>query len=192
MSIQDDYNYVKRELSADEKVLESALKVETLYNKYKFVLWGLVGAGIIAFAGTTIAKNMADSKLNLANNALLVLQKDASNSEALALLKENNPKLLELYTYSQAVKTQNVSQLKTLNSSQNSIIADISNYHTNILSQKSVSSVYYKDLSLVEEAFSQIKEGKNKEAKEKLELVDSRSSLASVAQLLNHYTIKGE
>jgi len=192
VSIQDDYNYVKRELSADEKVLESALKVETLYNKYKFVLWGLVGAGIIAFAGTTIAKNMADSKLNLANNALLVLQKDASNSEALALLKENNPKLLELYTYSQAVKTQNVSQLKTLNSSQNSIIADISNYHTNILSQKSVSSVYYKDLSLVEEAFSQIKEGKNKEAKEKLELVDSRSSLASVAQLLNHYTIKGE
>ncbi len=192
MSIQDDINYVKKELSADEKVLESALKIETLYNKYKFALWGLIGAGIIAFAGTTIAGNMADSKLNLANNALLVLKKDASNSQALALLKENNPKLSELYTYSQAVKSKNTTQLKTLNNSQNNIIADISKYHISILSKSATSSEYYKDLSLVERAYTEIKSGKSKEAKEKLELVDSRSSLASVAQLLSHYTIKGE
>ena len=42
MSIQSDINYVKSELSADEKVLESALKIETLYKKNKVLIWGVV------------------------------------------------------------------------------------------------------------------------------------------------------
>ena len=44
MSIKDDVKYVKTELSGDEKVLESAFKLETLYKKYKFVIWGAAAA----------------------------------------------------------------------------------------------------------------------------------------------------
>lgn len=192
MSIKDDINYVKEELSADEKVLESALKIETLYKKYKFILWGTIGAGIIAFASSAIMENIADSKLQSANDALITLQSDANNSQALSVLKENNPKLFELYNYSLAVKTKDSSTLQLLSKSKNPIVADLSQYHSKVLTNTYSDSKYYKDLSLVESAYSDIKEGKTKEAREKLEMVDARSSLASVAQLLNHYTIKGE
>ena len=53
MSIQDDVNYVKKELSGDEKVLESAFKLETLYKKYKFFVWGIVGAVLLFFVAQT-------------------------------------------------------------------------------------------------------------------------------------------
>jgi hypothetical protein len=192
MSIQDDINYVKKELSADEKVLESALKIETIYKKYKNLIWGAVGVSIVAFGATTAMSAIKEAKLESANSALLTLQADANSTTALSILKENNPKLLELYNYSMAIKAKDSDKLNSLSSSQNSILADISKYHIAVLADKPTSSEYYKDLSLVEMAYGDIKSGDNKSAKSKLEMVDARSSLASVAQLLNHYTIKGK
>ncbi|MDQ7085513.1 MAG: hypothetical protein Q9M36_11560 [Sulfurovum sp.] len=49
MSIKDDVNYVKKSLSSDEKVLESAFKLETLYRKHKVKLWGLAIALVVFF-----------------------------------------------------------------------------------------------------------------------------------------------
>jgi len=44
VSIKDDMNFVKTELSGDEKILESAFKLETFYKKYKLPIIGTVGA----------------------------------------------------------------------------------------------------------------------------------------------------
>ena len=69
MSIKDDVKYVKAELSGDEKILESAFKIEELYKKYKFVIWGIVVALILAFAGKTGMDAIYDAKLADANKA---------------------------------------------------------------------------------------------------------------------------
>jgi hypothetical protein len=61
-----------------------------------------------------------------------------------------------------------------------------------VLASKSSDSVYYKEMSLIEDAYLALKAGKRQEAKEKLELIDPRSPLAQVADLLKHYTIKGK
>ena len=192
VSIQDDINYVKKELSADEKVLESALKIETLYKKYKMLLWGALGAGIIVFAGSQIMNAMDNARLKSANEALLALQKDPKDSGAMATLKAKNPELFDLYRYSQAVKSKDEQSLKALASNKNELLADMSTYHSKILANTKGDSKYYKDLSLIEAAYSDIEAGKTKEARVKLDNVDARSSLASIAQLLKHYTIKGE
>jgi len=192
VSIQDDINYVKKELSADEKVLESALKIETLYNKYKMLLWGALGAGIIAFAGSAIVNTMDESRLESANQALLTLQKNPKDSEALTTLKAKNPELFDLYNYSLAVKAKDEKSLKALASNKNELLADVSSYHSKVLANAKGDSQYYKDLSLIEAAYSDIEAGKGKEARLKLDTIDARSSLASIAQLLKHYTIKGE
>ncbi len=192
MSIQSDINYVKSELSADEKVLESALKIETLYKKNKVLIWGVVVAAIVAFAGKSVAQSFEDQKLLEANQAYLTLQKDSKDSAALGVLKEKNPALYELYTYSQAVRNGDKQTLAALSKSSNEIIADMSRYHSAIAENKSVDSKYYADMANITEAYEAIKNADINKAKEKLDMIGEQSPLATTATLLRHYTIKGK
>jgi len=133
VSIQDNVDYVKKELSGDEKVLESALKIETFYKKHKIKIWAAIAAIILLFAGKAIIDTVHEVKLNSANEAFLTLQKDPKNSEALEVLKSKNPALYELYAYAEAVKSKDKKILEGLGSSKNALISDISRYHSNVL-----------------------------------------------------------
>ena len=181
---------VKKKLSSDEKILESAFKLETIYKKYKFVIWGVVGAVVISFAGSRIMDAMHQATLEDANSALLTLQQNPQDTGALATLKSKNPVLFELFSYAEAIKAKKSSQLELLAGSSNEVIADLSRYSAALLKEKSVDSVLYKEMALVEGAYLALKAGNTQEAKEKLSMVDSRSSLANVVSLLNHATIK--
>lgn len=192
MSIKDNVNYVKQELSGDEKVLESALKLETLYNKHKRKIWTLLAVIVLFFAGKIILEAIETSKLNSANEAFLTLQKDPQNSEALDALRSNNPSLYELYRYAGAVKSKDAKSLEELAGSKIPLIADVSGYMKQVLASKSSDSEYYKGMSLIEDAYLALKAGRSKEAKAKLDMIDARSPVAPVADLFKHYTIKGQ
>ena len=190
VSIKDDVNYVKKELSGDEKVLESAFKIETLYKKHKFKIWGIVIAIILFFAGSAIQKSMHEAKLMKANQAFVTLQKNPDDSTALATLKENNQALYELYSYALAVKKEDIHALEELTNSKNSVISDVSAYTAGVLKRNPVNSVLYKEMSLFEEAYLAIQKGDKKTANEKLELIDERSALSVIAGFLKHSLIK--
>ena len=181
---------VKKELSSDEKVLESAFRIEGFYKKNKFVIWGVVAAIILFFAGKTAMDAMHEAKLADANQAFLTLQTKADDTQALQTLKEKNPALFELFTYAQAVKKQDVKALSALAGSSNAVIADSSKYVAATLENKSSDSKLYKEMALLQEAYLAIKAGDTKSAKAKLELIDERSSLAMLASLLKHSTLK--
>ena len=183
---------VKKELTGDEKVLESAFKLETYYKKYKFAIWGLASIAIVFFVGSSVMNTMHESKLEEANEAFLVLQSNAEDSTALATLKAKNPALFELYSYAEAVKKQNIEALKTLTKSSNTIIADVSAYIVGVIEKKPVSSKLYNDLALFEEGYVAILAGDNKTAKDKLGLIDERSSLAMMTKFLQHSMIKAQ
>jgi len=190
VSIQDDVKYVKKELSGDEKVLESAFKLEELYKKNKYIIWAVVAAIILFFVGSTVMSAMQQAKLEEANSAFLTLQTKADDAQALEVLKEKNPALFELYTFSQAAKNQDAKALASLASSKNSIIADSSKYTAAAIEKNPVESKLYKEMALLEEAYISIKAGDVKSAKSKLELIDERSPLSMLARLLEHSTIK--
>lgn len=190
VSIKDDMNYVKKELSSDEKVLESAFKLETLYKKYKFLIWGTVIALVLFFIGTATMNAMSEAKLVKANEAFLVLQINAEDADALKVLKEANPALFELYSYGKAVEKQDIITLKTLSKSNNIVIADASGYAVGVLNKKPVNSKLYKELSLFLEAYIAIGEGNMQVAKNKLGLIDERSPMGVIASFLKHFTIK--
>ena len=192
MSIKDDVNYVKKELSGDEKVLESAFKLETLYKKHKFKIWGVAAALVIFFGGKAIQESMHEAQLKTANEAFLVLQQNPTDKASFKILEENNPALLELFFYAQAVKNQDAKTLKTLSSSKNEIIADASAYTAGVLNKKPVDSILYKEMALFEEAYLAIGAGDAKTAKEKLELIDERSPLAVITGFLKHSIIKAK
>lgn len=183
---------VKRELSGDEKVLESAFKLETLYKKYKFILWGVVIALIVFFAGRAALSAMHEAKLSEANQAFLTLQEKPDDARARAVLKEKNPVLFELFSYSQAAKKQDITALKQLSGSSNLVIADLSGYTAATLEKKGSNTKLYAQMALLEEAYLSLQAGKVNDAKAKLELIDERSSLATVAALLKHATVKAE
>jgi len=190
VSIKDDVNYVKKELSGDEKVLESAFKLESLYKKYKFQLWGIVAALILFFGGQAVMTSMHEAKLVKANEAFLTLQSNSDDADALKVLKENNPGLLELYTYAQAVKKEDIKALESLAASNNNVIADASAYTAGVLNKKPVDSKLYKEMALFEEAYLAIVAGDIKTAQNKLELIDEDSPLSVIREFLNHSTIK--
>ncbi|RLA76558.1 MAG: hypothetical protein DRG30_02495 [Epsilonproteobacteria bacterium] len=191
MSIKDNVKYIKKELSADEQVLESALKLETLYNKHKYKIWAVLVIIVLSFVGKVILDTVQEARLESASQAFSILQKDPNNSEAIEVLRSKNHALYELYSYAEAVKSKDPKQLDALTSSKNPLIADVSRYSKQVLESKSSDSVYYKEMSLIGDAYIALKAGKNKEAKEKLELIDARSPVAPVADLLKHYSIKG-
>lgn len=192
MSIKDDVKYVKTELSGDEKVLESAFKLEALYKKYKFMIWGVAAAILLFFIAQTVMESMKQSKLEGANSAFLTLQEKPDDAEALKVLKEKNPALFELYTFSKAANNSDANALKTLTSSKNEVIADSSKYTAAAIEKQPVNSQLYKELALLEEAYLAIKSGDMKSAKAKLELIDERSSLQMLTQLLEHSMIKAK
>lgn len=190
VSIKDDVNYVKKELSGDEKVLESAFKLESLYKKYKFQLWGVAAALILFFGGQAVMDALHQAKLEKANEAFITLQTKSDDTNALQVLKENNPALFELYTYAQAVKKEDVKALESLAESKNSVIADASAYTAGVLGKKPVDSKLYHEMALFEEAYLAIVAGDVKTAQNKLELIDERSALSVIREFLQHSTIK--
>ncbi len=190
MSLKDQAGFVKEALSGDEKILESAFKLEKLYKKHKFKLWAAVIALILFFGGRAGMQAYQNSQLQQANGAFLTLQKQPNDATARKLLQEKNPKLYALYSYMEAVKKGDEATLKNLSTADDAIISDISRYHAAILKSKVVDSAYYQELALVEEAYEALKNGKKEIAKQKLALVAENSPVASIARLLRHYTIE--
>jgi len=192
VSIKDDVKYVKTELSGDERVLESAFKLETLYKKYKYIIWGAAAALVLFFLSQTVMQSMKESKLEEANTAFLTLQEKPDDAAAAQTLKKTNPALFELYTFSRAAQSDDAKAVKGLSASKNKIIADVGTYTAATIDKHPVDSKLYKELALFQEAYLLIKSGDTKLAKEKLELIDERSSLQMLTQLLEHSMIKAK
>lgn len=192
MNIADATKGIKKELSGDEKVLESAFKLETYYKKYKFLIWAVLIGLIVFFVGRTVMQSMNEAKLAEANKAFLTLQTKTDDTQALSILKEKNPALYELFSFAQASKNRDTKTLAGLASSSNTVIADASAYAAATLEKKNSDSKLYREMALLQEAYLAIKAGNTKSAKEKLELIDERSPLSMLASLLKHSTLKAK
>jgi len=183
---------VKKELSGDEKVLENVFKLETIYKKYKFLIWAVVIGVILFFIGRNVMQSMHQVKLEEANSAFLTLQENDADTEALAILKEKNPALFELFTYAKASKNKNIDLLHTLTSSTSPVVSDASKYTVATLENKSSDSILYSELAIIKDAYLAIKSGDIKNAKAKLAQIPEDSALSMLASVLKHSTLKAK
>ena len=189
MDLKSGLQEVKQELSSDEKLLEQAFQLERFFKKYKMLIITGVTLLLLAFIGYKVNAYLQEKRLESANSALLTLQKDPSNKEALATLKESNPKLYALYSYSTEVNSAKRELLQNVPKETN-FLKDVINYHKSVLEKKPQESIYYKNLVLIQKAYLFIQKGKKEEAKNILARVPKNSQLAPVARLLKHYTIQ--
>lgn len=98
MSIKDDVNYIKNELSSEEKFLESFVKTERFFKKYKKLIVVLIITVIVGSIAFLVKTKLDEKNLYEANIALSSFLENG-NQNSLDELKEKNRDLYEIALY---------------------------------------------------------------------------------------------
>lgn len=191
MSIKENVDYVKTELSSEEKFLENFVKGERFFKKYKTLIFAFIAITIVAIIAIFIKNNIDESNKLEANIAFNKVLENSNNSEALAILKEKNPKLYDVALFLQAKKEAksvdiNVPLLKELSKYQ----AALSNKNISELDNLSMQNDFLlKEFAIFNKALFLTNEGKFDDAKKTLALIPQTSKAFELAKLLNHYLL---
>lgn len=191
MSMKENVDFIKSELSNEEKFLESFVKTERFFKKYKVVLISgfiLLSIIIIGF----IVNSKIETQNRYDSNLLLSKYIDSKDEGILAELKEKNQKLYELAIYLDAQNSENSNAkislpiLKELLEFQNAM------NEQNIDSLNSLSlqnDFLLKDYAIFTKALSLANDGKYQEAKDAISTISLDSKSYELANLLNHYLL---
>jgi len=198
LSLKEDIDLVKEELSSEEKFFEKAVVTEKFVKKYKKVIIGSVVAVVVLVVGDITYEWNKQRTLNAANEALMQLQKSPHNESALAELQTLSPALYDVWRYSQAVVNQDAKELESLAGSQVLLIGDLSTYEAAQATQNKAQleaysqkqGAIYRDLAQVEIAILDISKNNIKEAHAKLSMISENSPLSNIAKALMHYGVK--
>ncbi|WP_281950600.1 hypothetical protein [Nitrosophilus kaiyonis] len=200
MGTKENIEFLKEELSSEEKFLEQIVRAEKFYKKYKKQLITVLVVfivGIISYVGYDIKK---DHDLKVSNEAYMKLLSNPKDSESLKILKEKNPTLFYVYQFRKAIEKNDIKKLEEISSKNIPIISNIAKYQISALKkdEKLLNSYtmdqksLYKDLALLDEAYLLYTKSRIKEAKTKLKTINKDSFVYPYANFLLHYGLKAE
>ena len=191
MGIKENLDAVKGEFKADEKLFESAFRIERLIKKYKFVLIGLFLVLVGGFAYMQIQAKLQADRAAKASEIYAQLLRSPNNQTLVDALGKNAPELQALFLLSRAIKTGDVAGLKAMSESKDKFIADFSSYELASL-QKDDAALgavrsSFADLAKIQRVYLLFGQKRYKEAHEILESIDPASPLREVAKIYLHY-----
>ncbi|MDD2905793.1 MAG: hypothetical protein PHH41_04940 [Sulfurimonas sp.] len=198
MSLRNDIDMVKEELSSEEKFFEKAVVTERFVKKYKNVIIGSVVA-IVVVVTANIAYDMNKaSQIKAANETLALLMNDSNDTLNAARLATLSPALYDVWSYSKAVADKDLKSLEELQNSKTLIVGDLAKYEiaqsskdlTKLDAYASKQNAVYADLAIIQSAVLLMSEGKSDVAHQKLTTISEESSLHKVAKALLHYGVK--
>ncbi len=191
MSIKENVDYVKTELSSEEKFLENFVRSERFFKKYKTLILSFIIIVIVGFIGVFIKTKIDESNKFEANLAFNKVLENNNDAKALADLKAKNKDLYEIALYLQAKKEAKIIETNV------PLLKELSKYET-ALANKSIteldnvsmqSDFLLKDFAVFNKALFLANEGKFTEAKTTLALIPQTSKAFELAKLLNHYLL---
>ena len=191
MSTKENVDYIKEELSSQEKFLENFVKGERFYKKYKILIFAFIAIAIIGSIGTVIKGSIDESNKVKANLAFNKILQNSNDSEALLELKNTNKKLYEVALFLQAKKDAKSAEitlplLKELSQYQEAL----SNKNIEKLNNLSMQNDFLlKEFAIFNKALLLANEGKYDDAKTDLKLIPQTSKAFELANLLNHYLL---
>lgn len=194
LSLKENLKSIKEEIGAEEQFLESIIKGERFYKKYKryiFVGTILIAAIAVGYAASNVIKNR---NLKISNLAYEQLLKSPNDTEALNTLKDKNPSLYSVFLFQDALKKNNTEALQKLSEKKdNQFLSDLANYElAQTKDLKDVKSELLNGFVLLEEGFDLLKQGKQTEAQLKFAQIDPNSPLADIVKNLEHYQVKSK
>lgn len=194
MSIKNNFDYIKNEISNDGQLLENTLKLEIFYKKYKYIIWAILV--VVVFGGISYQLYSYYNEKNIQKYSEIYskLLNDASNTSLQDELKRGNPKLYDLFMLQQALKDGNINQFMETKDSKSNVVSSIASYHIGSFERdisvlKNVDKYTIGDLSKLQQAYILINENKINDAKIILGEISKDSNLGDFASLLSHYTI---
>lgn len=183
MAIKEDLTEIKKEIDAQEQFLESMIKGERFFKKYKTLLIVVFAAAIVAAVGFYTSKILNDNRVEEANLAYSKLILNPNDANALSILKEKEPSMYALFSLGQMLDkndTKGISELANLQV--NPLVKDI------ILSQTgNANSEILKEYNALLKGFELLKENKIKEANDEFNKIALDSQLQTLVKNLKHY-----
>lgn len=197
MGTKENIEYIKNELSNEEKFLESVIKAEKFYKKHKKKIVGILAALVIAGVGYVGYDMKAEHDLRVSNEAYQKLLQNPDDKEALQTLQVKNEKLYHLFLYQQAVKNKNKDALQKIATGSDPILADLAKYHVAALDKDSAaldryaidSNAILRELAILDESYLMMGQKRIAKAREKLSKIE-KSPATPYALLLGHYGAK--
>lgn len=194
MSLREDLKQVqvKEELNNDEKMLESAFKIEAFIKKNKKTLLGLLAAGIVFFGGYQIKSYLDERKALRIAKIFSEIQKEGQNEELMQELKKEGKELYEFMQLSRAVEEGNQELLGQIQQASNPFVAKYASYELASLTrvfdpQKDYGA--FKDLALLQEGYLLISQKEFQKALNLLGEVALTSEFKEWALRIGHYGI---
>ncbi len=196
MGLKENVEALKQELSAEEQFLESVIKAEGFFKRYKKVLIAAVAVLLLGIAAYLVTEYIKNRNIALANQALATLQQNPSDANALAQLKEKSPQLYMLFQYSQAVKSGDSTKMKALEAKvEDPILKDLLAFQSASAAADAQALDAYagrqdailQELATLDEAFLLFEQGKGDAARKVLERIPLMSPMHQIVQNFLHY-----
>lgn len=191
MSIKQDLQMAKAEISSDEKMLESVFRIEAFIKKYKMLFLALIVAVIGWIAWFYISDYLKEQKAIKSTALMEKIQNNQSDESAWSELKKENLALYEMMRLSCAIKNENTQELEQVKNSTNPFIASYANYELSSMTQNlsNIKEGAFVDLALLQEGYKLASKKEHKQALNKLNEISNTSELKDFALRIGHYGI---
>jgi len=183
LAIKEDLTQIKQEIGAQEQFLESMIKGERFFRKYKKFMIIAIIVAVIAIIGFYSNKIINDNRIEDANLAYSKLILNPNDANALSILKEKEPNLYALFSLQQKLDKNETNGIRELaNLKVNPIVKDI------ILSQNgNANNQILSEYSTLLKGFELLKQNKIKEANDEFNKISLDSQLQTLVKNLKHY-----
>ena len=183
MALDEDLKAVRKELSAQEKMLETFIKSERFLRKYKYIFLTIFILIIAYFIYSGIAQSMAETRLLKNNELYASLLEEPKNTEKIELLKQENPNLYALFIFSNEGNfTAELEEIKNLNI--NPLLKELISADS---TQIANDSLFLRHFNTLLNAYDLLKQGNIKDANTLLSQIPLDSSLRALADNFRHY-----
>lgn len=191
MSIKENLQVVKEEISSDEKMLESVFRIEAFIKKYKFLFIALIVAGLGWIAWLYASDYLKEQKAIKSTALMEKIQSNIKDENAWNELKKENAPLYEMMRFSYAIKNNNTQELEQMKNSSNPFISSYSSYEVASLTENfsSLKDGDFSDLALLQEGYLLVSKKDYTQALSKLNGISNTSELKDFALRIGHYGI---
>ena len=181
MALKDDLNDIKKELSAQEQMIEGFIRGEKFFKKYKYIIISLIIIILAYVLYTYISSTIKENNIKNSNELYISLLRDIKSqnydTSKEEELKKTNP---NLYVF--LLLAKHLDEDKFLEESKNldldPLLKEILNYEQ---------SNFLLDYDKLLQAYDLLKQDKIEEARILLDQIPSISELKQIADNLKHY-----
>ena len=193
MSLKENINAIKEEISAEEQFLESVIKAEGFLKKYRPLLIAIATLLIVGALGYITYDWIKTRDLRISNEAFLKLQQHPEDKSAIETLKEKNPPLYQAWLFQNGLKSSDpVALSKLMNRISDPALKDLLSYQIASLKRDGIDQyamkqdAILKEFALLQTAYLLLEKGNIEAARAKLAQISPTSPLQRLAQSLDH------